>query len=461
MRPKGTAPLGKRANAIAIALTPALSFGTLAVALGLGANSETLAAVVYGAPPGSSRSGLAWQVDVMFEDRGVREIKPNLPITVHAVWKDQSRDWSGVTTTDGAAEVPLDFSGANSGDDVDIIITTDDAQKKVLARGRARVPESIIGRGSITRGAIPPLHRDGAIVIDVAILGGALAAEFPSELWIRARDKDGNAISGAQAHLDSVDGLVVASNDVSTCDAGWAKLLVTARALSANATIRLKSGAFVGSWTGALPIVLGATRALVTEDDAGNLHASVARPLVTKSVAYVEVDDDVGRVFAAAVPLVASQNDFTSAQIDLPKLTSGNVWIVSGSGPRAAETMSTGTFAIPFFVGKKNGDACGNSGELATEHAAGFARTLALDGFLEARKISAERRHRGMTIAFASLILGALVEAILLIRAARSGSNVRSAEDASWITRAPGAIAIGIGMSLLGFALLAAFVATH
>jgi hypothetical protein len=447
----------KRANALAIALTPALSFGTLAVALGLGANSETLAAVVYGAPPGSSRSGIAWQVDVMYEDRGVREIKPNLPIAVHAEWKGNARDWNGTTTNDGAAEVPLDFSGVSSGDNVDITITTDDAQKKILARGRARVPESTSGRGSITRGAIPPLHRDGAIVIDVAILGGALAAEFPSELWIRASDKDGKPIAGAQAHLDAVDGLVVASNDVSTCDSGWARLLVTARALSANATIRLKSGAFVGSWSGALPIVLGATRALVTADDAGNLHASVARPLVTKSVAYVEVDDDLGRVFGAAVPLVASENEFAKAEINLPKLADGNYWMVSGSGPRAAETMSTGTFAIPFRAGRIIADACATNGELATGHAGGFSRTLVLDGFLEARKISAERRRRGMTIAFASLVIGAFVEAVLLVRAARQGSSVK----AKWITGTFGSVVIGIGMSLLGFALLAAFVATH
>ena len=37
----------KRANALANALTPALSFGTLAIALGLGAHGETLAANVY------------------------------------------------------------------------------------------------------------------------------------------------------------------------------------------------------------------------------------------------------------------------------------------------------------------------------------------------------------------------------------------------------------------------------
>lgn len=438
--------------------TPALSFGTLAVALGLGANGETLAAIVYGAPPGADRAGLAWQVDVMFEDRGVREIKPNLPVLAHAEWKGNARDWKGITTNDGAAEVPLDFSGVMSGDDVDLTVNSDDAEKKVLARGHARVPEGGT-RGNITHGALPPMHREGAIVIDAAILGGALAAEFPSELWVHAKDQDGKSIDGAVAHLDDVDGLVVAKNDVVTCRNGWAKLDVTARALSATATIHLKSGAFVGSWTGALPIVLGATRAVVTEEDTGNLHASVARPLVTKSNAYVEIDDDVGRVFASSVPLVASGNDFARAQIDVPDLAYGRYWIVAGSGPRAAETMSAGTFAIPFRVGKNLEDAC--DGELATEHAGGFSRAVVLDGFLEARSVSAKRRHRGISIAFAALALGGIIETLLLLRAARMGSRTNAMTKASWITKTPTAVAIGIGLSLLGFALLAAFVATH
>jgi hypothetical protein len=62
-----------------------------------------------------------------------------------------------------------------------------------------------------------------------------------------------------------------------------------------------------------------------------------------------------------------------------------------------------------------------------------------------------------MSIAFAALAIGAVVEVILILRAARLGSNVK----ATWITSTPAAVAIGIGMSLLGFALLAAFVATH
>ena len=462
----------RRANTLAMLATPALSFGTLAVALGLGANGETLAALVYGAPPGSSRAGLAWQVDVMFEDRGVREVKPNLPIAVHAEWKGHARDWRGITTAEGAAEVPFDFSGIASGDDIDLTISTDDHQKKTLARGSARVPESIAGRGNVTRAMLTAFHHEGEIDLDVAILGGALASEFSSELWVRARDhqlhprlddhRDPNAIAGAHVQLLlPIDGLSVATNDAVTDENGWAKLDVTAKTLAAEATIQLKYKGISSSWTGALPIVLGATRALVTQDDTGNLHASVVRPLVTRSAAYIEVDDDVGRIFGATVPLATSQNDFASAQIDLPKLAPGNYWIVAGSGPRAAETMSPGTFAIPFHIGKNSVGANAAGGQLATEHARGFARSLVLDGFLEARSITAQRRHGSMSIALIALALGAIVETILLLRAARIGSRTTDgthASSASWITKTPGTIAIGIGLSLLGFALFAAFI---
>ncbi len=457
--------IARRLNTLAMLATPALSFGTLAVALGVGASSETLAAIVYGAPPGAHHTGLAWQVDVMFEDRGVREIKPHLPIAVHAEWKGNSRDWKGTTTHDGAAEVWLDFSSITVGDSIDLTITTDDAEKKILARGFAVVPApSGNVRGNVTRTTLTPIRRERDD-LDVAILGGALASEFSSEVWVRARDHqlhprlddhhDPNAVSGAHVQILPVDGLSIATNDAVTDDEGWAKLDVTAKTLAVEATIQLNFKGIVSSWTGAFPIVLGATRASITQDDAGNLHASVTRPLVTKSDAYVEIDDDVGRIFGDAVPLAADQNDFASAQINLPKLDPGNYWIVSGSGPRAAETMSAGTFAIPFRVGEKGLEP--STGELAQRHAGGFPRAVVLDGFLEARRVAAQRRHRGISIAFAALAIGAVVEALSILRAARAGSNVK----ATWITGKTGQMAIGVGVSLLGFALLAAFVATH
>jgi len=445
----------RHANAIAIALTPALSFATLAIALGVGAHGETLAAIVYGAPPGSDRERLAWQALVMVEDRGVREVKPNLPITAVATWNGRTAHWSGTTTKDGAVEIELNFPGITSGDDVLLDLATTEGVS--LGRSRARVPTNDGPRGSISRGALPPLRREGTLAIDVAILGGGLAAEFPSELWAHVRDQDGHPVERAQLHLDPVDGIAFGSSDITTCGDGWAKVVVVASALNAQATIHGKSGAFSGAWTGVLPIVLGATRAVVSADDAGNLHAYVGRPLVTASNAYVEVDDALGRVVARTVPLLPNGNDFARGVVDLPKLSDGRYWIVSSSGPRAAETMTAGAFAIPFRVGKNTDASCAGEGELALLHAGGFARSVVADGFIEARAVASRRRKRGMSIAFAALAIGALVETMLILRAARRGSNVK----ATWMTGAVGAIAVGIGMSLLGFALLAAFVATH
>ncbi|MEO8874031.1 MAG: hypothetical protein ABI461_00460 [Polyangiaceae bacterium] len=446
--------ISKRANAIASLATPALSFATLAIALGLGAHGETIAALVYGAPPGIDRQGLAWQVEVMLEDRGVREVKPGKAISTSATWKGTTQNWSGVTSTDGAAEMTFNFPGIAPGDELDLDVRAADGVS--LARSRAHVPPAR-ARGSISRGALPALRRDGAIGLDVAILGGGLAAEFPSELWVHARDQDGHSISAARIHFNTVDGLTFGNTEVSTCSDGWAKVFVTASALNAEGTITAKSGAFSGSWTGALPIVLGSTRAIVNQDDAGNLHADVARPLVTPSNAYVEIDDGAGRLFATTVPLVPTGNDFARAVIDLPKLADGTYWIVSSSEPRAAETMAPGAFAVPFRVGKNATDPCPGDGELATMHAGGFARSIVADGFTDARIIASRRRKQGISITFAALALGALVETLLILRAAKSGANVK----ASWMIGTAGTVAVGVGLSLLGFALLAAFVATH
>jgi hypothetical protein len=441
--------------------TPALSFGTLAIALGLGANGETLAAIVYGAPPGADRIGLAWQVDVMLEDRGVREIKPNLPISVHAEWKGNARDWSGVTTYEGAAEVALDFGGVASGDEVALTVTADDKKKTPLAHALARVPEQAAARGRPLEGILPAHKNDGAIGLEVTIAGGALAAEFPCELWVRAHDAWGSRITGAQIHFDPAESLALSSNDATTDYDGWAKTTITATGLTASLTIHAKSGGIEGSWTGPLPVLLGATHAQLVQDDAGNLHVNVARPVVSTSDAYVEVDDESGRVLAKAVPLVNNGNDFARAVIDLPKLSARDYWIVAASSPRAAESMPSGAFAILFRVDDQL--RAFTTGELASYHARGFARTVVADGFSDARNVSEQRRHRAMSIAFAALALGGIIETLLLLRAARIGSraNDDARSSASWLTKTPATVAIGVGLSLLGFALLAAFVATR
>jgi hypothetical protein len=117
--------------------------------------------------------------------------------------------------------------------------------------------------------------------------------------------------------------------------------------------------------------------------------------------------------------------------------------------------MPTGTFAVPFRIDEKG--IAPSSGELAERHARGFSRSLVLDGFVEAHNVTTQRRHRAMSLAFAALALGAVIETLSILRAARAGSNVK----ATWITGKMGQIAIGVGMSLLGFALLAAFVAAR
>ncbi|MGH7328623.1 MAG: hypothetical protein ACREJX_09770, partial [Polyangiaceae bacterium] len=191
---------------LAILATPVLSFATLAVGLGTGASGETTAAIVEGAAPGSTHEGIAWQARVYREDRGVREVVPNLPIHIHAKYKDQERTADVRTTPDGAAEIVLDFAGVTSGDEIAIGVTSEEGSK-MLATGSARVPES--RHTIVSEGMLPSLQKKGPASLEVAVEGGSLPVDLWTNLWVRATS-DGKAVPpGTIVQLDAMDGLEV------------------------------------------------------------------------------------------------------------------------------------------------------------------------------------------------------------------------------------------------------------
>lgn len=448
-----------RSSQLALLLTPALSFATLAVGLGVGSSGETTAAVVEGAPPGSDRLGLAWQIDVAREDRGVREIVPELPIRLHVKYKDIQRDVLARTTKEGAAETYVDLTGVAPGEAVDLEVRTDDAASKVLASGTAHVPSAPV-RGPTQKGVLPALARSGNVKVDVAIEGGALAAELDTTVWVHAVLPSGQPVTKATTEIVSEDSLVLPPK-ATMCDPGWAALTVKARTMSAQAKIIVKTDTDEGTWTGVLPIRLGATVAFGTYDDG---HLDRAKKFVTvmkrgnaETVAYVELDDESGRAWSATPTLKVTPEGNLVSILEVPAgLGPQPFWVVAGSEPHAAVTLANGTTATASLFGLA-ASSCKARAELTTTQATGFGRTIVLDGFGAARTRSSARRKRGLAIALGALFVGSVVEAILILRGARQGASVK----ASWITGKMGAVVIGVGLAVLGFAMLGAFVATH
>ncbi len=453
---------------LAILAAPVLSFATLAVGLGLGASGETTAAIIEGAAPGSNHAGIAWQARVYRADRGVREVVPNLRIHVHAKYKDQERTADLRTTPDGAAEIVFDFAGITSGDDVAIDVTSDDG-RTTLAEGEARVPESI--PRTIPSGTLPALQKKGPASLEVVIDGGSLPVDLWTNLWVRATNAGKAIPRDTIVQLDAMDGLEVdtSSKRVSEvapqgaqredwspiCGDGWALFPVRAHATNLQARFHLGDA----QWIGILPTMLGATVARETARDekTGARMLEVTRAVSQETNVYVEVDDDAGRLWAATPTLRVDTDGFARAKLPLPDLNSKSLWATASSEPNGAERILGGTTSRPLGLVPDAPAPCVEGPLPAAFHPVGFPRAAVLDGFIAARARTAARRKKGMSIAIGALVIGAIVEVLIVLRGAARGRTV----NAPWITGKTGSILIGMGLAVLGFSMLAAFVLTH
>lgn len=459
---------------VAIVGTPVVAIATVAVGLRVGAHDPVHAAIVYAAPRARAASALVWQVVTLVDDRGVRETE-RLRITVHAraphaEGGPREATWSGETNEDGAAEATLELPGVVRGEAIDLEITGEGLHEP-LAHGRAAWDDA-----AWMNGAPGPFarasKREGAIALDVAVLGGRLTPRVPVPLWIRATSRaDGHPIAGATIQVEPEPGLDVTPANQTTCPVGWAHFIASPVMFTAQLSVHAHTpDGRSGEWFGATQVVPGALAVDLGEIKAGSplavtLHAATVRP------AYVEVDDDEGRAVATIVEL-APEGGAASGTVTLPALSPGIKWLVASSEPRGAETLEAATRAIPILVpGSKlpanvpsPSDTCAVGAYLAMHPAGSFRRWVALDGFVGRAATNAARRKRGQAIALLSLAAASLLELLLLLQAARRGSTFGGdMEEARALAPRAGLgtmghVAVGILAALLGFGLLAALV---
>jgi hypothetical protein len=454
-----------------LVLTPAIALTAVGVGLHIGGRAAVRAAVVRGAPPSAAGTALAWQVVVFDEDQGARATAAGVPleVRVHAIGTPDTT-WRGVTNDDGVAEVSIAAHDAGA---LSLEVRSGD---RVLARGDASEPPKA-GAPAPLGGWTRFAHREGAIALDVALLGARAAPGFPADLWVRATDAATHApVAGASVGLDPADsdGLEVAAGERPapagrTDSRGWTHLAVTPIGLAVTAALSARGlGARGGAWVGGLFMSPGAPRIDVTTrtDPHAPVALRVTMPIV-RSLAYVEIDDAQGRAWAASPHLASSADGTSHTELEAPALAPGLYWAVAAADPTGAATLEAGSSARPFFVAPDDEaalaygtdrDVCAaprDPREASSALAAclalapiapggGRARWTALDGFALQRQLDREAREKGLGVALGALAVAITLEAVLLLRAA-VGGRART-------------VAVAVLVGLLGFALLAAFI---
>jgi hypothetical protein len=469
-----------RGERLLLVVTPAVAMAAVALGLRVGAGQAVRAAIAYGAPTSGGGIGLAWQVATFEEDHGVREpvAVPEVEVTARSAGGDDAR-WRGSTNEDGTAEVLLAVPTTP------VVALEVRAGSLVLARGEVGAPSSSARPPPATTWA-RFAQRQGSIALDVAVLGQRVASGFPATIWVRATDATTRApVVGATVEPERDPSLSASTPAAPTDSRGWARVEATpvGHAVALMLHARTAEGR-TGDWAGALLVSPGAAQLALrdryTPDEWPVLDVVVPNVRTTE---YVEIDDALGRAWAATVALTGSDTAMPRARIQVPRLARGLYWAVASSDPAGAAQLGPGTIVRPFFVATTDESALalGTDDEactpprdgretsrviavcLALACATAVPRWTALDGFSAQHARDAQQRAYGLAVALGAIAVAMLLETVLLLRVARAARMrlrvaMHGAGDAG-DTRGERARKVGIALlvALLGFALLAAF----
>ncbi|HEY8078975.1 MAG TPA: hypothetical protein VIF62_32810 [Labilithrix sp.] len=446
---------------------PLASVATLMLGLRVGGGDAIRAAVVYGAnpaqPPPGAKHRLAWQVLTFLEDRGVRETIAVKDLDVVARANGEEAKWSGSTNEDGVAEASLEFEKLPDFVDLEVRAARD---PEPLAAGQAKVVEPMPEEADTAARMLRPTKRDGAIGLDVVIETGRLITGFSTPIWVKVTPPPGTSTDSLDFELEPEPGLAIDQPPGKPCGPdGWTEIDATAfgHVVGISITAKSKTSDAKGTWFGVLPVAAGAFQPNLKRDEpAGQAFSAVLVAPNPRKVVYAEVDDVVGRAYAAALDVTVEAGDPTPrARFEIPPLVEGIHWLVVSGEPRGAEKLDGATIAKPFYVGGPARAACSIGPFLAEHQARPFRRRLAVDGF-PLRNTRNRGKHRlGMLIALVSLLAAATLEILLLSASAREARielQLAELEDNQKVTaKSPGGgLAIGLLVAVLGFALLAA-----
>ena len=438
-------------NRMLLAVVPIVTVFAVALGLHVGAKDEVRAAVVYGAPLPKGGGRLAWPMITMREASNVRE---TLSTPFRATFRAAGGtvEVRGETNEDGVAELVADVPGLHEGDALSVDVV--DEHGTSLGAGDVRWADVIREE---RHDAVHPTVRTGELRLDVMVWGARITPGRESVLWVRASDREGHARKLLQVETEADPGVIVTHEFHAECNDSTGVLRVLPEAHVAGLRLRAKGeDGTSGEWYGALPVAPGALWVEVgTHAEPGPLTVTVTAANA-RTRAYVEIDDEAGRLFAASPALVADATDpFPHATITTPALQPGLHWVVVSGEPDGAAHMAGATRALPVVVGSSVG-SCDDV--LAGRTPTALPRFVALDGFEKARIPAGQRRSRGRRIALLAIACGAALELLLLAKALRRSRLEMASVDAAMETK-PGRaraldILVGVLLAALGFAFL-------
>ena len=369
------------------------------------------------------------------------------------------------------------------------------AGEALLAVGDVAVPEGpALAREPPASSWASFARREGAVRLDVAVLGQRVATGFPARLWVRATDATTQAPqAGVTVEAERDSSFLPAAARVTTDTRGWAQVVATPVGHAVSVVLHATApGGRAGEWAGGLYVSPGAASLALAERVAPGEEPVIDVVVPTmRTTAYLEVDDARGRAWAAVVPVKAGAGEMPRATVHAPPLAPGLYWAVEAGDPSGASQLGPGSMARPFFVAASDEAAlafgtdretCAPPADpreagrvvstcLALAGATPVPRWTALDGVAMQRAHDAARRRRGLAIALGAILVAALLEGLLLLKASRSArASLRDALDGegegSEGAGGPGrgvgrawTVAIALLVAMMGFALMAAFLA--
>jgi hypothetical protein len=468
-------------KALALA-TPFVALATLAAGMRLGAPRAVHAAEVFGAPAAAAGTGFTFQVIAFEDDHGARTPLASTLLQVTAGTGATATRAVERTNDDGVAEVRFAIPSPPDR----IAVTTADG--RVLAEGELRRPSASSDERPAAAGAwLPFARRTGTLRIDVALVGQRAAPGFAATLAARVRDAATGTPTPAVDVSIAGDASVTASLGGRTDSLGWAVLRATPVGLAVSIEIDARSprGAD-GTWVGGLVMAPGGAGIVARTRYSPDVPAEIAVDVPTaRATEYVEVDDARGRAWAAALDVSATPGAPTRTAVALPKLAPGLYWAIAASTADGASAFPPSTTWRPFFVASSDDaalaigrDALGCDPRRDARELAGalesclalaapapVPRSLLVDGAPFERARLARSRMHGVVLGLAALFVAAILEVTLLLRAARAGRSALAGANEPGGARDPiGSrfilgVCVAVFVALLGFALLAVFVA--
>lgn len=459
-----------------LVLTPLVAVLVLVLGLRIGGKGAVRSASVWASPPSVARGEVVLQIVTFLDDRGVREAVhvPAVDVSVTEVATGKVTHVVTDTNVDGVIELSVPLSHAQSSE-LDVLVRAND-EPRPLATGRVTVPRTPFGPNGATAKPARVTKRTGELVVDLYVTDEKLVVGYPVPSVVHVTRAGGAAVNDAEITLTADPGLD-AEPFSRTCDDGYAfgNLRATFHTVGLTIAAKTRDG-HEGTTFLALPVAHGAFYV-----DAAREVPPMAPFAVTvrapgeRKVAYAEIDDDDGRVFATTLALTPEPSG-PSAAFLAPPLPEGTYWIVTSGDPRGAEKLEGAAIARAINVRKESNipRSCRERAALAMRPGFGFARQELLDGLPERRSDDTKRARLGLAIALIGLFAAAVIETTLALRVAREAretieSAVRAldaegtdaAGEAAQVTQvtkrsSAGSVIVGVALVVLGFALLAA-----